>query len=390
MNLAHVTSLLSVGGGGIPSVVFPLARAQISGGVPARVVGVADPLGRAIGDCGVPYTVYPHVGPLALGCAPGIGTDLATASTDLVHLHGLFTWPSRQATAWTRATGRPRIVSPHGMLDPWALRRSRLKKRIFSWLVENANLRSAGCFHALCEQEANDIRAAGVTAPVAVIPNGVDLATIPSAIPRSQFDDAFPRSRGRPLLVFLGRIHPKKGVELLLRAWGSMKQEGRLARDGWLLVIAGPDQVGDRSGFERLCTHLDIGPDVLFTGPLYGEHKWRLLHAGAGFVLPSLSEGLPVAMLEAMAASLPVLLSRQCNLDADALGVGLLCDPSTTSVGDMLRTFLSTSQADRLAMGVRGHHLVRSRFTWTVVAEEMVRLYAWMLGGGERPAAAAR
>ncbi|HUL59762.1 MAG TPA: glycosyltransferase [Anaeromyxobacteraceae bacterium] len=385
MRALHLTWLLSRAGGGIPPVVGALAVAQRRAGVEAQVAGIRDPGAPPAVDGGTPVRLFDAVGPLALGWAPRLAADLAGAPPDLLHLHGLFTWPSQAARCWGRRTGRPVVVAPHGMLDPWALANSAWKKRAFRWLVEDDNLRRAACLHALCAEEAAQLRRLGLRNAVAVVPNGVEVADVPDAPDRGAFGRAFPVASGRRVLLFLGRIHPKKGLPVLLDAWADLGRAGVLARDGWLLAIAGPDQLGHRAEVEGRARDLGASGSVLFTGPLYGGGKAAALAAASGFVLPSQSEGLPMAVLEALAWRLPALVSRACNVDVEAWRAGLVFDLDAGAVARALGAFLSLTDAERAAMGARGRAEVERRHAWPRVAAELSAVYGWLLGGGGPP-----
>jgi glycosyltransferase involved in cell wall biosynthesis len=380
MRVEHVSWLLSAAGGGIPPVVFSLAGAQRTLGIDARAAGVADPSARPLDSKGVPHVECIAKGPLALGYAPGLRDMLSEHQPDLVHLHGLFTWPSNAVRHWRRDTGRPVVITPHGMLEPWALANSRWKKDIFYRVVEDDNLRRAACLHALCEPEVANFRRLGLRNPIVVLPNGIDLSAMPPPASRATFERCFPAVGGRPVLLFLGRIHPKKGLLHLLDAWAKV-----MPPKEWLLLVAGPDQLGHTSEVQARARDLGIERHVLFTGPLHGDAKWIALSGAQGFILPSFSEGFSMAVLEAMASKLPVLITRQCNLDVEALGAGLLAEPDAASVGDQLRSFFALGEDDRRALGERGRRAVEERYTWSTIARRMVDLYQWLLGAGNRP-----
>ncbi len=187
------------------------------------------------------------------------------------------------------------------------------------------------------------------------------------------------------MLLFLGRIHPKKGLPHLVEAWAALQRDGA-ARD-WALLIAGPDQLGHAAQVAAQVRALGVDDSVVLAGPAYGEAKRDLLAGADAFVLPSFSEGFSMAVLEAMAWRLPVVVSRQCNLDVEAPGAGLLCEPEAASVAGRLRDLLALSDAGRGDMGKRGRAEVERRYTWPIVAAQLVEVYRWLLGGGDRPAA---
>ncbi|MEM9701367.1 MAG: glycosyltransferase, partial [Planctomycetota bacterium] len=222
-----VTRSVSRAGGGLASVILDLTRALAAIGRFPHVLSVRDEhfaadasaAGEIDGRPLAGEAFAPH-GPRfthgAWGYAPGLNRRLAELLPDVTHSHGLWYHTSAATAEWGRRSGRPWVVSPHGMLDPWAVRRSRWKKRLAWALAERAHLTGAGCLHALAESEADAARAFGVKTPICVIPNGVSLdAPRPDQPPpwgeKANQDD-------RRTLLFLGRLHPKKGLDLLIDA----------------------------------------------------------------------------------------------------------------------------------------------------------------------------
>ncbi len=380
MITAHLTWLVSQHGGGIPPVVFALADSQRSSGHDVRVIGIRDRSADAIGDA----LTFRAVGPLSLGWAPLLPGSLDSVGPDVLHLHGLFTWPSFAARKWGRRTRRPVVISPHGMLEPWALANSAWKKRVFRWAVEDENLRRAACLHALCAPEAANMRAIGLRNPVAVVPNGVDLPQERGGV-AGAFERTYPAAAGRRRVLFLGRIHPKKGLPQLIDAWAAARRSAPGAAAKCMLVIAGPDQLGHAREVARLARDRGLEQDVLFTGPLYGSEKEEAFAAASAFVLPSFSEGFSVAVLEAMARRVPVLVTRQCNLDVEAFGGGVLAEPDTGSIERQLLQLFEMSPAELCEMGERARREVEARYTWPRVARDMLDVYGWLLGHNARP-----
>jgi glycosyltransferase involved in cell wall biosynthesis len=247
--------------------------------------------------------------------------------------------------------------------------------------VERRYLQRAACLHALVPSELEDIRRFGITAPVAVVPNGIDLT--PFDHPQTSelaFDG---RPHPGPVAIFLSRIHPKKGLTLLLRAWSRL---GRGA-DGWLLIVAGPDEDGHRRQLELQAVDLGLGDRVLFCGPLYGPDKLQLLTSAELFILPSRSEGFSVAVLEAMAARTPVLITDKCNFDeVQVSGAGEVTECSVEAIASGLNRLLQLSRDQRREMGLRARRLVEAKYTWEQVVVEMESVYQWVISGGAPPA----
>ncbi|MGO9336305.1 MAG: glycosyltransferase [Terracidiphilus sp.] len=317
---------------------------------------------------------FPVRGPGFFGYAPELSRALYLKDPVLLHIHGLWMYPSVASIRWSRCT-RPYVVSPHGMLDPWALKNSRWKKRISAALYEDRHLRGAACLHALNHLEAEAMRAYGLTNPICVIPNGVELPVEPEAKPTRE---------GNRNLVYLGRLHPKKGLPLLVEAWCRVQRMAESS--GWRLLIAGWDQLGHQSELQMLAAKLHSGSSIEFVGPQFGEAKSALLRGASAFILPSLSEGLPMTILEAWSWHLPVLMTTNCNLPEGArAGAAIMMDADVDGIYGALSRLFSMDTVEREAMGAKGRRLVEERFQWPHVAEQMTQVYDWILGGGPQP-----
>lgn len=302
----------------------------------------------------------------------------------VLHLHGLWRSPTRCSRWFRDGNGRrpPLVVAPHGMLDPWALGNSRWKKRLVWQAWERRALERAGALHALCEAEADSLRALGLTAPIAVIANGVRLpddAPAGRELPPPPWAEQLPP--GERVLLFLSRFHAKKGLEPLLQAWAALGEAPR--RLGWWLALVG---YGDNGALAARVA-LQGPPRVLVAGPCFDAAKEACLAGASAFVLPSFSEGLPMAALEAMAHRLPCLLSPACNLpEAAAAGAAISVEPEAAALAVALLRLLEQPAADRAALGEAGRRLVADHFNWQQMAARTAALYGWLDGGGPRPA----
>ena len=290
-----------------------------------------------------------------------------TAGADLIHVHGLWRSPTRIAPALATA-GLPLVIAPHGMLDPWALANSRWKKRVVWELWERRALQTARCIQALCPAEAEAIADLGLATPVEVIPNGVAIPDRGQPLPAPPWQDRVPE--GDRVLLFLGRFHAKKGIQPLLEAWCQLEAAAR--RAGWWLALVG---FGD-DGSLRARVERERIERCLVLGPCFGATKASCLAHSAAFVLPSFSEGLPMAALEAMAWRLPALLSPACNLP-DAFSAGAAWPVAAEAeplVGGLGRLF-AAGEPELAGMGEAGERLVRGRYSWERVAELTRELY---------------
>ncbi len=292
-----------------------------------------------------------------------------------VHVHGLWQYSTALACETSRAVGKPYIVSAHGMLEAWALRNKRWKKLLYAALIERKNVHKAACLHALTIQEADDYRRFGAQGPIAVVPNGVHVPADTSADP---FFARFPELRGRQLVVFLGRIHFKKGLDLLCRAWAKIAIRFPDAH----LVLAGPDCEGTLAKVQHLVESLGLTTRVTFTGMLSGELKWSALRSAHCFVLPSYSEGLSVSTLEAMGMGVPVIITRHCNLPEVAQkGSGYVIEAEVAPLEESLEHVLSCPAMSWLSMSKAGQALVEDKFSWDTVGEQMADVYRWVAAG---------
>jgi poly(glycerol-phosphate) alpha-glucosyltransferase len=187
------------------------------------------------------------------------------------------------------------------------------------------------------------------------------------------------------VLLFLGRLHPKKGLTGLLHAWQRVRAEAE--REGWHLAIAGWDQGGHADKLSALIADLSLARSVRLVGPQYGLDKEATFRAADAFILPSFSEGLPVAVQEAWSYGLPVLMTPHCNLpEGFAAGAALELQTEVGSIAAALQTLFRMPAAEREQIGRRGRQFVEDRFSWDRVAAEMNRVYAWLAGGGAPPA----
>jgi glycosyltransferase involved in cell wall biosynthesis len=323
-------------------------------------------------------------GPDRLGYSPAMERDMVVqaGSYDVVHQHGIWTGVSRVTNCYRAHNSKPTIISPHGSLDAWALKRSIWKKRLARILYEGKNLREAACLHALSKREAEGFRAIGLRNPIAVIPNGISETWLASTGDGS----AFRRKHGLPekvkLLLFLGRITPIKGLPMLVRALSGLKQQG----EDWKLVIAGVDEFSHQKEVQLLVEQLAMEPYVQFVGSLFGQDKRDAFAATDLFVLPSYSEGAPIVILEALGSGVPVLATKASPWEElVTYRCGWCSDISENAIVDALEDALQKPREILREMGQRGKSLVQERYTWFQVAEKTALLYEWLLGREKQP-----
>lgn len=292
---------------------------------------------------------------------------------DVVHAHGLWLMPN-VATGHAAATaGKPLVVSPRGMLAPAALQFSAMRKRVFWHALQRHAYARAAAWHATSAQEADEIRAFGITAPIAVIPNGIDL-------PGFIADHA--EARPRRTMLFLSRLHPKKGLTVLLAAWAALAPD----RPEWDLVIAGDGDAGHRAGLEAQVAGSGI-PRVAFAGPVHGADKNALLSRADLFVLPTRSENFGIAVAEALAAGIPAVVTTGApwqGLQTERCGWWI--EQGTAPLLAALSAATALPASERAAMGLRGRSWMAREFAWPAIGSRMAAVYAWLAHGAPRPA----
>jgi glycosyltransferase involved in cell wall biosynthesis len=384
----HVVASINRRTGG-PAVSVPgLAAALRRCGIPAEIAAMDLPrTGAVVRAPAVPvHLVRPGRVALVLR---GFSFDfhrrmrlLGRRRWALIHNHGLWMGPNVEARRLAQRLGVPLIISPRGMLESWSLQHHAARKRLAWRLFEHANLRAAHAFHATSEQEADSIRAVGLRQPIAVIPNGVTIPRPITAAEREQFARQFPALRDRRVLLFLSRLHPKKGLDQLLRVWQRLSPK----HPGWCLVIAGQAAPDIEGIYESQTRDLGLGDSVLFTGHLDGACKRAALARAELFVLPSHSENFGMAIAEALAAGCPAIATRATPWRAlERESAGWWIDNDTSSLEAALGHALALPCEDLAARGARGRAHVRRDLSWLSVAERMAAFYQALLGHAEFP-----
>jgi poly(glycerol-phosphate) alpha-glucosyltransferase len=275
--------------------------------------------------------------------------------------------------------GKPVVSSVHGMLEAWELRHKRLKKSLYAAFLERPSLERSSCLRALSEREVGDYRRFGCRSPLALIPNGIEPLV---RVEPSLALELFPQLRDKAVVLFLGRVHQKKGILNLLQAW---KHVARRHGDAHL-VVTGPECGDTGQKIRNLIAESDLRARVTITGVLSGPRKLSLLSYARYLCLPSYSEGLSVAVLEALSIGLPSIVTPECNIPLiGARGAGRITANQPAILADTLISCLEASDRERDEMSRAGRRLARDEYDWSTVARSMQSVYEWMLGGN-RPA----
>ena len=386
MKVLQVVPSLAPEWGGPVKVVNELAGALEVMGVSSEIISAQ---GRRVGN---PETVTNDIpihlfetGPIArlwTAHTPGLKKTLARKipDFDLVHIQELWHYPGYIASKIARSRNVPYIVTIHGELNEWNLQQKRLKKQIYMTAIQRGILQKSAALHAITQAESNRIRQLEIETPVAMIPNGIHTEEFENLPDRSQFVSRYPELENRLIVLFLGRIQQKKGLDILAQAFGNLVRTRHDVR----LVVAGPDEDNTLTEIKTILKSQGALEKAVFPGMLTGEQKLEALSAADIFALTSYSEGFSVALLEALSAGLPLVITDECNFpEVGDSRAGFVVRPNDSETASALMSLLDSADLRR-EMSENARRLVRSNYTWERIAEKMFTLYENVIAGNFR------
>jgi glycosyltransferase involved in cell wall biosynthesis len=391
MNLRVLHLVPSVGSksGGLGPASLGLVQAQRECGLDSRIwcLEEADGSMEAAASYGLSgvLTAWPRSGPAVLGYSSRMHAELLSSSSsgfDIIHQHSMWLGYSHATASAARTIGCPTVIAPEGCLDAYALRLAKLKKWIALQLYEKRNLNRARCVYALSDAEASSIRAFGLTNDIAILPNGVSADWLERGGDGARFKKTFTIDPDKRIVLYVGRLHPKKGLELLIHAASGLRK----LLGSWVIVIVGEGNPAYRKALVDLVEENGLQDLVRFVGPLYGQEKRDAFDAASVFVLPSYSEGAPMAVLEALAAAVPVITTYSSPWsELESNGCGWWVEATQEGIKGALHAAVQNSQEGLQQMGRQGRELVREKYTWRKIAEQTALLYQYLRHGGPRP-----
>ena len=384
LRLLNVTASIDPAAGGVSEAILRISKAVVALGHEVEIVSADDPGSAWKTSLPLPAQLKgPPRGPLE--AAPDLDEWLGqnAGRFDAIISHGLWRDNSRATRVAARVAGRPYFVFPHGMLDPWFKRYyplKHLKKCIFWWLREYAVMRDARAVLFTCKEEMLLARESfrPYRCTERVVPLGTSEPPSNLEEQRGAFAEAFPELPGKRVILFLGRLHEKKGCDLLLRAFlGVLEAKPRETWAGLHVMIAGPcsqpDYLKSLKEIAAQCEALSPG-SVSFPGMLSGDLKWGAIRQAEVFVLPSHQENFGIAVVEAMACGTPVLISRPVNIwrEIEASGAGLVDEDTVEGCARVLERWLGLAEVDKIAMATKAIRSFQEDFEITQTAVSLI------------------
>ncbi len=294
-------------------------------------------------------------------------------SFDLVQLQSIWDWEYHKLARLCRKHNIPYLLTPRGMLEPWSLQQKKWKKKIARWLYQDKDLKKCACIYTTSELEAYHIRELGFNNPICIIPNGIELNGYPCRTDLTQV---------KKQVLFLSRIHPKKGIEVLIDAWKRLVPNF----PDWQLLIVGNGDPGYIEELNRIVSAAELHEFIRVLPPVFGKEKQEMYSSSSLFVLPSYSENYGMVIAEALSCGVPVITTDNTPWDIlNKTNTGWCIPLDLNSLTTCIKEALELSEETLFEMGQRGSKMVAELFDYKKVAVMNKRLYEWIINGGETP-----
>ncbi|WP_309381094.1 glycosyltransferase [Cerasicoccus frondis] len=370
----HFVKDLDASSGGLSRSVPQICRELVTQGVDVSIISRNSPSPLVV-DGPKCYLLNAN----ASNADEYLNEHINSQQSTIIHVNGLWLPFLNAGPRFARSFGLPYLVSPRGMTAPWAMKHKRLKKAIAWRLYQRNVLQRASCIHATADSELQQIRDLGITAPVAVIPNGVEIISDEHLEKlRSESNKrAHPEIR---TLLFLGRIQKVKGLTNLIKAWAKVRQPG------WRIQIVGPEEDNHKAELEKLATRLGVRQDITFCAPQSNEGKWKTYFDADLFVLPTHTENFGLTVAEALGCETPVITTKGAPWqEIETHGCGWWVDIGADPLAEALKEAMAMTDQQRLDLGQRGRKLVLERYGWGGFAKQLNDVYTWLRNESAQP-----
>lgn len=295
---------------------------------------------------------------------------------NIVHQHGIWSINSLATISLRKKNNIKTIIAPHGSLSELALEKSKIKKELALLTYEGANLKNASVLHATSSYEIEDFRRIGLKNPIAYINNGINFNELNMIGNKDKFLDKYKIPKDRKILLYLSRITPKKGLDMLLKAIFEIKN----SFDEWILIIAGNDEFNYKSKVEGLISDLNLTNKVFIVEPQFGSAKYDIFAAADFFILPSYSEGSPMVVLDALASGTPTITTKSSSWeDLNLYECGYWVDIKQSAIEKALISMTNLSENELISKGEKAKDLILSKYLWDNIAKKTIELYYWLL-----------
>lgn len=302
-----------------------------------------------------------------------IAKYLSDERFELIQIQSMWDLPYHKVMVEARKQGIPYIVTPRGMLEPWSLSQKKWKKKLAWWLYQRNDVQKSVCVFTTAKMEAEHVRELGITTYKSVIPNGIETDSYPC---KTSVDVV------KKQVLFLSRVHVKKGIEILFDAWKRIHSEFA----EWQLLVVGNGEAEYIQSLENRVENLGLKENIKILPPVFGNDKIQLYQESALFCLPSYSENFGMAIAEAMSCGTPVITTTNCpwNILNDTK-TGWCIDLNVDNLERALREALSMNPTELYDMGQKASKLIYENFDYRNVTRKTLKLYEWLLNGGEKP-----
>ncbi|MDN3643794.1 glycosyltransferase [Lutimonas halocynthiae] len=386
MKVLNLSNVAGVTSGGIGDVAQAMTRHQNKLNVESNLwfPGGDDKKTEVHKLTGVPLNqieAIKTIGPHHLGIAPSLikKRHFAIENFDIIHQHGAFL----PISLFTKSLSKKIkiLISPHGLFEPERLEMQSRKKAIARFVFENSNFKKSACLVTCSNQEALNLAALKFNVPIAILPNGIEesfLLEKTTVIERTSFRDEKNIPIDKRVLLFISRIHPLKGLPLLLEVILKIKAE--FQKSNWLLVIAGIDENNHEQELKKLVKEYNLEELVQFVGPVFGREKILMFDIASTFILPSHNENFGIVVIEALARGIPVITTKNTPwADLEDFNCGWWVDRNEKSITLILEKLLKLDSQELSTMGESGKKLVEKKYLWTSIARQSISLYKWIL-----------